>query len=305
MSINPLYFIREAVTSFKRNWVMSLGAIITIFLSLLLIGGSMMFTEIANSLVSGVESKISIRIFIGPDAAQEDVAALQSALEANEHVKAVNYTSKEEALASFKESMKNSPEIIANLEESNPLPPSLDIDLKDSREVETVVAAIKASPEFPRIADKPDNPDRSLKYGQDFVERLFSFTRLIRVVGVGFVAMLAVVSLIFINNTIRLAIYARRQEIGIMRLVGASNWFIRGPFIIEGIIQALIGAALAILSLLAVFRFALPKIQDFVSFLPFTFTAQNMAYISLAMAGAGVVIGVIGSMIAMRRYLKV
>lgn len=305
MSINPGYFLKEAAISFKRNWVMSLGAIITIFLSLLLIGGSMMFTNIANSLVKNVESKVSIQIFIRDDADQAEVTKLQTMLEQNDLVKTVSYTSKEQALENFKETMKDSPEIIANLEEQNPLPASLDVDLKDSRQVEEVVATIKASSSFTAIADKPDNPEQSLKYGEQVVKRLFAFTRIVRIVGFAFVGMLAAVSLIFINNTIRLAIYSRRQEIGIMRLVGASNWFIRGPFILEGIFQALIGAVLAIGLLIAAQYSLLPRIQDFVSFLPFSFSNVNMLYISISLILGGIVIGALGSFIAMRRYLKV
>lgn len=305
MSINPGYFLKEAAISFKRNWVMSLGAIITIFLSLLLIGGSMMFTNIANSLVENVESKVSIQIFIRDDANQDEVTALQDMLEQNAMVSTVNYTSKEQALDNFKETMKDSPDIIANLEDQNPLPASLDVDLVDSRQVEEVVALIKADPNFAAIADKPDNPEQSLKYGEQVVKRLFTFTRLVRVIGWVFVVMLGAVSLIFINNTIRLAIYSRRQEIGIMRLVGASNWFIRGPFILEGVFQALIGATLAIGALVTVQQALLPKLQDFVSFLPFNFTSVSMIQISVTLIIGGIVIGVLGSFIAMRRYLKV
>ncbi|MDY0088304.1 MAG: FtsX-like permease family protein, partial [Coriobacteriia bacterium] len=150
-----------------------------------------------------------------------------------------------------------------------------------------------------------DDPDESLKYGQQIVDRLFALTRIIRLVGVVFVAMLAVVSLIFINNTIRLAIYSRRKEIAIMRLVGASNWFIRAPFLLEGVIQSLIGAALAILTLVAVQALVMPRIQETVTWLPVGLGSGAAAQLSLVLIGAGVFIGLTGSGLALRRYLRV
>jgi cell division transport system permease protein len=189
--------------------------------------------------------------------------------------------------------------------EGNPLPASLDVDLKDPRNVMLVVDAIKASPNFTAVADRPDDPEKSLKYGQQIVNQLFTFTRMLRYVSIVFVALLAVISLIFINNAIRLAIYARRKEIGIMRLVGASNWFIRTPFLMEGVIQSLIGALLAIGSLSIVWLYILPKLKESLSFLPLTLSGTAATQVSLILVISGIVIGLIGSGLAMRRYLKV
>jgi cell division transport system permease protein len=237
MAINIGYFLRESAVNFRRNWVMSLGAVITIYLSLLLVGISMVLGFIVSEIVQSVEDKVSIQIFLKDGAATEDVEALQAWLLADELVDTVNYVSKDEALERFKQEMAGSPDIVENIRE-NPLPASLDVTLVDPRTVEDMVVKIKANETFLKICDRPDEPEESLKYGQQIVNRLFAFTRIVRIIGVVFVAMLAVVSLIFINNTIRLAIYARRKEIGIMRLVGASNWFIRAPFFLEGSCRA-------------------------------------------------------------------
>jgi len=113
------------------------------------------------------------------------------------------------------------------------------------------------------------------------------------------------VSLIFINNTIRLAIYARRKEIGIMRLVGASNWFIRTPFLLEGVLQSLIGATLAILSVIGLQAAILPRLGEALTFLPLGMDAGATAQISLTLILAGVFIGLLGSGFALTRYLKV
>jgi cell division transport system permease protein len=304
MSINVSYFAKESWQNFRRNWVMSFGAVITIYLSLLLVGVFLVTGVLVNSVVQSVEDKVTIQIFLKDGAATEDVNALQKQLLADPLADTVDYTSKKEALDKFKQEMANSPDIIEQIE-GNPLPASLDVALKDPRTVQQMVDKILKNALFLSVADRPDDPKESLKYGQQIVEKLFAFTRVVRIIEVVFVAMLAIVSLIFINNTIRLAIYARRKEIGIMRLVGASNWFIRTPFLLEGLLQALIGAALAILSLLGLQALILPRLAEAVPFLAVTLTGGAMTQISLALVLAGMLIGLLGSTLAMRRYLKV
>jgi cell division transport system permease protein len=314
MSINVGYFVRESVQNFRRNWVMTLGAVITIYLSLLLVGVFLATGAIVNNIVRSVEDKVTIQVFLKDGAATADVQALQNKLLAdplvgvqnpNQNAKGtVSYTSKEDAMAKFKKEMASSPEILDQLE-NNPLPASLDIKLADSHNVEALAAQIKADPLFLKVAENPGKPEESLKYGQQIVKKLFAFTRVVRIMGVAIIAMLAVVSLIFINNTIRLAIYARRKEIGIMRLVGASNWFIRTPFLLEGVLQALIGAALAILSVAGLQALVMPRLGEIVSFLPVATGAGTTVQIALSLIVAGVAIGLLGSGFALRRYLKV
>jgi cell division transport system permease protein len=304
MAINAGYFLRESVQNFRRNWVMSLGAVITIFMSLLLVGLSLAAGYLVQEIVQDVEGKVTIQVFIKDGVATEDVDALQQYLLDDPLVASVDYTSKEEALEKFKEQMAESPEIVEQIE-GNPLPASLDVTLNEPRDVTVVVQKIKDSELFIAIADRPDNPEESLKYGQQVVDQLFAVTRIVRYIGVVFIAMLAVVSLIFINNTIRLAIYARRKEIGIMRLVGASNWFIRAPFLLEGIMQALIGAAMAIIVIVGAQALILPRVTEALPFMPVDLPTGALVQMSLILIAAGIAIGLIGSGFALRRYLKV
>ena len=305
MAINVGYFVKESLVSFKRNWVMSLGAIITIYLSLLLVGVSVGSGMLLGQVVQSVEEKVSIRVFLKDGAAPEDVDALQATLVADPNVSNVSYTSKEKALEDFRATIvQDNPEIVDQIE-GNPLPASLDIDLVDPRNVMTVVSAIKADPTFIKVADRPDDPEKSLKYGQQIVNQLFAVTRIMRLVSAAFIAMLGVISLIFISNAIRLAIYARRKEIGIMRLVGASNWFIRTPFLMEGVIQSLIGALLAIVTLGGVWFYVLPAAKDLLPFLPISLEGAAAVQVSLILIFGGIVIGLLGSGVALRRYLKV
>jgi cell division transport system permease protein len=314
MSINIGYFVRESVQNFRRNWVMTLGAVITIYLSLLLVGVFLVTGAMVNNVVKSVEDKVTIEIFLKDGAATADVTALQNKLLADPLVGVqiadqknrgtVSYTSKEQAMEKFKKSMSSTPEILDQLE-NNPLPASLDIKLADSHNVEALAAQIKADPLFLQVAENPSKPEKSIKYGETVVKKLFAFTRVIRIMGYAIIALLAVVSLIFINNTIRLAIYARRKEIGIMRLVGASNWFIRTPFLLEGVLQALIGASLAILSVVGLQGLIMPRLREVVSFLPVATGAGTTVQIAFTLILAGVLIGLLGSGFALRRYLKV
>jgi cell division transport system permease protein len=304
MSINVGYFARESIQNFRRNWVMSLGAVVTIYLSLLLVGVFLVSGVIVTKIVQSVENKVTIQIFLKDGAATADVNGLQQWLLSDSLVAGVDYTTKEQALDKFKKEMASSPEIIQQLE-GNPLPASLDVTLKNPRTVEEMVAKIKTNAIFTKVADRPDSPEESLKYDQQTVRKLFAFTRVVRILVIAFVILLAAVSLIFINNTIRLAIYARRKEISIMRLVGASNWFIRTPFLLEGIFQALIGASLAILSIVGIQAAVMPKLGEALSFLPVGLSGTVTAQIALALIGFGIFIGLLGSGLALRRYLKV
>ncbi|MBR2789406.1 MAG: FtsX-like permease family protein, partial [Eggerthellaceae bacterium] len=148
-------------------------------------------------------------------------------------------------------------------------------------------------------------PETCIRYGQQTVEKLFTVTNYVRYIGLGLIALLVFIALVFINNTIRLAIMARQREISIMRLVGASNGFIRGPFLTESILHALIGAGLAIGSLEAVRVYALPKLSQDLQWLPLNLPMQNYYMVFGVLAVAGILIAVIGSAFSMRRYLKV
>ena len=188
-----------------------------------------------------------------------------------------------QALENFSNSMTTNPEIIEQLDGTNPLPASIDVSLADPQKVDEIAAAIEADETFRSICDEPDNPADSLKYGQKTVDRLFSVTKYVRYLGVALVLLLVFIALVFINNTIRLAIMARRKEIAIMRLVGASNGFIRGPFLMEGALHALIGSLLAVGVLQVLRMYGIPKLQSALSFLSLDVSGNTyiMIYIVL------------------------
>jgi len=298
------YFLKESIQGFTRNLSTTLGSIVTIFLSLLIIGVFLVGGTVINHLVSSIENEVSITAYVADDADQAQIDALMGEIRGMEGVASVDFTTKDQALENFRNT-SNNPDIIDQLDGQNPLPASIDIELSDPQLVESVAGQVLATSIYPTITDNPDEPAEAVKYGQQSVERLFAVTNYVRYIGIALIALLIFIALVFINNTIRLAILARRKEIAIMRLVGASNGFIRGPFLMEGALHALIGSLLAVGVLQALRSAAIPRVQAALPFLSLEVDGGTYAMIYLSLVAAGLVIGLIGSAFAMRRYLKV
>ena len=282
------YFIKESLKGFTRNLSTALGSIVTIFLSLLIIGVFLVGGFVVEKLVSSVESEVSITAYVSDDASDADIQSVENFIEGLDGVASVGFTNKEQALEKFRSSTTS--DIIDTLDGQNPLPRSIDVELSDPQLVEQVADAIRGNSTYQQIIGY-DTPEQSLKYGQQTVDRLFTLTNYVRYIGIALVALLIFIAMVFINNTIRLAILARRKEIAIMRLVGASNGFIRSLL------------AVGCLELLR--TLALPKLQSALMFLNFDLSLNTFLFIYAVLVGAGLLIGLLGSAFAMRRYLKV
>ena len=301
------YSTREAFHHFRRNWSTSFGAVVTIFLSLFIIGTFVLGSAMLSSIVGNVEDRVTIQAFLSDDAEQSDVDSLRSRIQGWDNVESVTYKSKDEALQEYKETMtnRNAADAVAALDGENPVPASLVIKLDDPQLVESVAERLIADSSFAAVCDDPENVASSVQYGRETVERLFSVTNYIRIAALVLVALLAFVAFVFINNTIRLAITARRREIAIERLVGASNSFIRGPFIMEGILEALFGSILAIGTLHAGMSFLVPRLESSLQFLSFEVPMNIVLQTYAGLLGIGLLLGLFGSSIAMRRFLRV
>lgn len=301
------YSITEALHHFKRNWSTALGAVVTIFLSLFIIGLFVVGSALVDSLVGSVENSVTIQAFLSDSAKPETVKSFQESLQGWGNIQQVRYKSKEQAFKEYQEkaSSRYAADIVKALDGANPVPASFVITLDSPQKVASTAKRLVSDPTFKQICDDADNPSYSVQYGQGVVERLFTVTSYLRIGAVTLVALLVFVAFVFINNTIRLAISARRREIAIQRLVGASNGFIRGPFVMEVILEALIAGLLAVLLLHLLVSLGLPRLNQNLGFLSLhlSFDALIRAYIG--MVGIGLVIGLFGSAIAMRRYLKV
>ena len=301
------YSLHEAGRHFRRNWSTALGAVVTIFLSLFVIGLFVIGSVLLNRLAGDVENQVTIQAFLSDGADKSAVDAFQQKISGWDFVDDVTYKSKEEALESYREKMsdKNANDVVAALDGTNPLPASLVITLSDPKQVENVASMIIEDSDFKSISDDTENPTRSVQYGRDTVKKLLSVTYVLRFGTIVLVGLLAFIAFVFINNTIRLAISARRREIAIMRLVGASNGFIRGPFLTEGMLEALLGSLLAILVLQGGTLIVLPRLQAGLSFLSFDIPTVILTLTYASLVGIGCLLGLFGSAIAMRRYLRV
>mgnify|MGYP000917140022 FL=1 len=301
------YSLHEAGRHFRRNWSTALGAVVTIFLSLFVIGLFVIGSVLLNRLAGDVENQVTIQAFLSDGADKSAVDAFQQKISGWNFVDDVTYKSKEEALESYREKMsdKNANDVVAALDGTNPLPASLVITLSDPKQVENVASMIIEDSDFKSISDDAENPTRSVQYGRDTVKKLLSVTYVLRFGTIVLVGLLAFIAFVFINNTIRLAISARRREIAIMRLVGASNGFIRGPFLTEGMLEALFGSLLAILVLHGGTLIVLPRLQAGLSFLSFDIPTVVLTLTYASLVGIGCLLGLFGSAIAMRRYLRV
>ena len=309
------YFFRESLTGFARHLSTALGSIITIFLSLLIIGIFLVGGNMVNNVIASVENEVSITAYVSDEASQSDIDKVMDWLESQESVASVGFTTKEQALQNFQ---ATSSDIVDALDGSNPRPASIDVELSDPQMVEQVANDLldhlgveqvandlASNSTFAQICDTEGDPSADVRYGEQTVERLFSLTNYVRYIGIALIVLLIFIAMVFINNTIRLAILARRKEIAIMRLVGASNGFIRGPFLMEGALHAIIGSLLAVGCLELLRNLVLPKVQGALAFLPFDLSLNSFLLIYLVLVVAGLLIGLIGSALAMRRYLKV
>lgn len=293
MRIKLGYFIREAVASFRRNWVMSIAAVSTVAISLIMLGVFVLIALTLNNLIRGMERKVEIITYLKSAAPTAAVDKLQRDIVSWEEVTKVSYVSKKEAWERLKKDLKDQPEMLDAVR-TNPLPASLEIKLKDPHQVKQVAGRLEGRPEIDEV-----------KYGQEIVPKLFAVFSMVRVIGIVFISLLSFAAVVLIANTIRLSIYARRKEIGIMKLVGASNWFIRWPFLLEGIFQGIIGAVTAAVVLYLAYLGFLKAAQQVLPFLPITLSPALFLNLVLYLALGGIGIGALASSIAIWRFLRV
>lgn len=287
------YFISETFTNLRRNLLMTLAAITTVAVSLFLLGGVMVLSEIVKQVTGEWEGKVEISVFLREDITPEQTKELQSSITGMPEVEKVFYVSKEEAYGEYKEMFKDSPTLIENVS-PEVMPANFRIKLVDPNRAEPVKTRLDGRPGVDEV-----------KFGGDAVKRLLQLTKVINTVVFAFTLILLSAAVLLIANTIRLAIYARRTEIGIMKLVGATNWFVRVPFIFEGVAEAALGALLAGAVIFAGKLFALDRIQAAIPFLPLTVGTDDILRVFAVLMGVGAVIGALGSSLALRRFLEV
>ncbi|MGH3118326.1 MAG: permease-like cell division protein FtsX, partial [Gaiellales bacterium] len=227
------YFISETATNLKRNVLMSVAAISTVTISLLLLGGVLLLGLVVGNMTRTWEAKVEVSIFLLDNASEGEIQGLTQQLTEMNEVQTVELVTKADAYQEFKEQWADQPEFWQNLPE-DALPASLRVKLTDAKYAEAVAAIMEGAPGVDDV-----------RFGGEIIKTLLQVNSLLRTVTLVMSLILLIASGALIANTIRVAIYARRDEIGIMKLVGATNWFIRVPFMLEGVFASLVGAAIA------------------------------------------------------------
>lgn len=293
MALRVNYFVDETVSNLRRNVLLTLAAVSTVSISLLLLGVVMVGGEVLTKMVSSWEGKVELNVFLRDEATPEEVAAVKAQTSGMPEVEEVFFESKEQAFEEYKRMFKDSPAITENVD-PNALPASYRIKLKDPNSAEAVASRLQGQPGVDEV-----------QFGGEAMKRLLKFTGVVRTILVIAIILTLGAAILLIANTIRLGIYARRKEIGIMKLVGATNWFIRVPFIFEGTVQAALGALVASALIYAGKVFGLDRMQDAILFLPLTVGSGSIVRMFFTLLLIGIVIGVFGSTLALRRFLEV
>jgi cell division transport system permease protein len=287
-----LFSVGRAWQGFWRNAVMSLAATATMVLMLLLLAG---FWIIQTGLLAGLqftEQKVEVVAYLQPNATDTQVAALQKQLKTMPEVASVAYVDRNEALVRFRASMQaQGREDLTRYLDANPLYASIEVKMVDPSQVRVVGDALRQDPSVRNVINI-----------EDLVERVLTVTSILRTAGTVVLVIVGVIALFIIINTIRLAVLARAEEIEVMRLVGASDAFIRWPFVFEGAFVGLLGSLLTLAILAAVADPLSAFMADFFRVLPLQFGSLTRDLVALVM-GAGVGLGILGSWLSVRTYL--
>jgi cell division transport system permease protein len=295
------FFTQEAFRALRRNAAPSVAAIVTIVVTVLLLGVLVPVFQTTQGKSQEVRDQLELKVFLFDDATRAEMNALSGRIEGIAHVNSVEFVSKSEALRILEGRLKD-PSILKELN-TNPLPPSFNVRPDDAANLEAIRQEL--TPVGPSGKPRPISPIISeVKDSREEAEKIEDVTSALKIVLTVLTGLLLVASLMLVGNTIRLSIYARRREVEVMRLVGATRWFIRWPFMIEGVVVGFLGGLAAILILwlgkITIVdplsdSFALVAAQNTISFLPLV----------LILIASATVVSAIGSGITLRRFLRV
>ena len=294
------YFTTETWVSLRKNIILAIAAIAVVAVSLGILGLVVMGWNMFSNMIKNAERKVGeVDIYLSDLTSAEEMQAIEAFLVSIPEVdpKSVYYKSKDEALAEFKERFKDQPELWEYIDE-NPLPNSYELMTKDPKDVGLVVGRVdNETPYRERIED--------IKSASSAIEKLENIFDKFRQIGIVAVIAMAIIAILLVSVTIQVAIFARRREVGIMKLVGATNWFIRWPFILEGVLEGLVGSFIAILVAFSVKVWILDKLIENLQFLRLSLSAGLLPVLIPCILVGGVIIGALGSTYALGRFLEV
>lgn len=288
------YFIQEVFHSLRRNNWMTFASIGTVAVSLFVLGVFLILVLNMNRLAGMLESQVQISVYLEDHLTDREKRQIGYDIESLQGIDSVTYIDRETAKERLKDRLGDQKYLLDALSDDNPLPDAFEVTVTTPSVVESAAGAI----------DSMQGVEEA-KYGQDVVEHLFDITRLMRIFGFVLMGLLGGATLFIISNTIRLTVFARRKEIAIMKYVGATDWFIRWPFLLEGIVLGCIGGFIAAVALRSFYAAMAAKIYSTLAFFPLMPQYPFMNYVTLAILLAGIVIGAIGSVISLKRFLRV
>ncbi len=304
MNLVSLYrAFKFALLNFGRNIWLSLVTVFILLLTLFSITFSSTLNLVAKEAITLIKDRVDVSIYFADTALEEDVREVASALTSLPEVKDVTYITREEALEFFKEKNEDNPVIQETLDVlgTNPLGPTLVVKAKRIEDFPAIIAVLDR-PEYAKLIQ-----DRDFEENEQVIDRLSAVTSRLGQVGLLISLVFTIIAALVIFNTIRITIYTYREEISIMKLVGASNWFIRAPFILESVFYALLAGLLNIALILPLIGFSAPFFNSFFSGYGFNlvqFFQQNLWYIFGVQILIGIALSVVSSMIAISRYLR-
>lgn len=296
MKINTIaHFIKDAFTSLKRNKTISIASVITVLITFFVLG---IFVLVANNINKGintVQNKVELKIFLKDDIKLIDQREIEIKLREIEGVKEVIYQSKEEEYKNFQSTTNENEGLLKGYTlQNNPFSASFTVKLESPEYASAVSEGIKDFEGVETIGDQ-----------QELVDKIVGIVNGVKIVGFGLFIILVGVSIFLIMNTTKLTVYSRRREVGIMKFVGATDWFIRWPFVIEGMVIGFIGATLACGALFAAYNGLVRWIASqlvFVSLVPATFIFSTLLWQFML---GGIIVGGIASIISLRKFLVV
>ena len=295
------FFLGEAYRALRRNAAPSIAAVVTIAVTVLLVGVLVPVLEASGSKTEDVREQLELKVFLFKSSSQGEISSLQERIEGFPHVDGIEYVSPAEALRITQEKVGD--DSLLDELKSNPLPPAFNVKLDSPDNFESVQAALQP----PDAAGKPQPISAAIdeiNTGGQQTEQIREVTGAVKILLGVIAVLLATASLFLVGNTIRLSMYARRREVEVMKLVGATDWFIRWPFVIEGVLVGALGGITAIL-LLGVVKVSLvdPLAADFA--LIAAPETMNFGLLVALLLGAAVGVSALGSGLSLRRFLRV
>ena len=297
--MRPAFFLKEAIRSLSRNAAPSLAATITVLLTALVLGIFIPIVQATTGSANEVRNRVLVDVFIENRATDAEVEELRTEIASIENVKSVEFVSKEQALKSEQKERGELYELLGR----NPLPDSFRISPDDPDEVEAI--ADQLAPVGPEGGRQPQLAAiDEVKYREDDTDKILSVTNLVKWLGGGMALLLVFASVALVANTIRLSIFARRREVEVMKLVGATNWFIRWPFVIEGVMVGAMGGVLAILMLWIAKETVVDPLSDKFALIAAPDTIDFPLLIALLLLSC-VAVSAAGSGLTLRRFLRI